>query len=104
MIEMARSKVPGVSFHVCDLTKDDVELGAFDLVTSFRFLGNAQDELRESALAAIVKRMSPGSYLIADSHRNPRALHELLHRITGGADHCMDLHLGKLRCRWNTMH
>jgi SAM-dependent methyltransferase len=97
MLELARSKVPSVSFHLCDLTKDDVDLGTFDLVTSFRFLGNAQDELRESALAAIVKRMSPGAFLIVDSHRNPHALYELLHRITGGAGHGMDLHLGKLR-------
>jgi SAM-dependent methyltransferase len=97
MIEVARSKVPGVSFHLCDLTKDDIDLGTFELVTSFRFFGNAQDELRESALAAIVKRMSPGAYLIADSHRNPHALNEILHRITGGGGHGTDLHLGKLR-------
>jgi hypothetical protein len=97
MIQLARSKVPGVSFHLCDLTKEDVEIGTFDLVTSFRFLGNAQDELRESAMDAIVKRMSPGAYLIVNNHRNPRALYELLHRMTGGGDHGMDLHLGKLR-------
>ncbi len=97
MIEVAGVKVAGASFHLADLTQDDPDLGTFDLVTSFRFFGNAQDELREGALRAIVKRMAPGGYLVINSHRNPRALYSLLDRLTGGNAGGMDLHLGKLR-------
>ena len=43
-------------------------LGLFDLVTSFRFFGNAQDELRSSALAAINRHLRPQGYLIINNH------------------------------------
>lgn len=98
MLEVARRKLPSTQFHLGDLTTSDIDLGGpFDLVTSFRFFGNAQPELRESALAAIVRRMRAGAHLIINSHRNPRALYAVLGRLTGAADHGMDLHMGKLR-------
>lgn len=97
MIEVARGKLPGTAFHLADLTRSDIDLGRFDLVTSFRFFGNAQDDLRQSAMQAIVKRLAPGGYLVINSHRNPRALYAMLDRLTGGNAGVMDLHLGKLR-------
>lgn len=97
MLKVAQEKVPGASFRLADLTNEDPDLGSFDLVTSFRFFGNAQDELRNSALKAIVKRMVPGGHLIINSHRNPRALSSLLDRLTGGNAGNMDLHFGKLQ-------
>ncbi|MBN8507272.1 MAG: class I SAM-dependent methyltransferase [Burkholderiales bacterium] len=97
MLSVARQKVPRVTFRQADLTTEDPDLGEFDLVTSFRFFGNAQDELREGALRAIVKRMAPAGYLIINSHRNPRSLASLFDRLTGGNAGNMDLHLGKLR-------
>jgi hypothetical protein len=97
MIEEARQKCPSTKFHLVDFTAEDPDLGQFDLVTSFRFFGNAQDTLREGALKAITKRMAPKGHLIINSHRNPRALYALLDRMTGGEAGTMDLHLGKLR-------
>lgn len=98
MLEVARRKLPSTEFRLGDLTTSDIDLGgSFDLVTSFRFFGNAQPELRESALAAIVRRMRAGAHLIINSHRNPRALYALLGRLTGTPDHGMDLHMGKVR-------
>ena len=98
MIEEARKKCPQTSFHLADLTQQAPDLGGnFDLITSFRFFGNAQDELREGALKAITQRMAPGGHLVINSHRNPRALYALLDRMTGGNTGSMDLHLPKLR-------
>ena len=97
MLKVAKEKVPGADFRLAYLTNEDPDLGSFDLVTSFRFFGNAQDELRNSALKAIVKRMAPGGYFIINSHRNPRSLSSLLDRATGGTAGNMDLHFGKLQ-------
>jgi hypothetical protein len=72
-------------------------LGQFNLVSSFRFFGNAQNELREAALAAITRRMAPGGHLLINSHRNPRALYALLGRLAGADAGGMDLTLAKLR-------
>ena len=97
MIEQARRKCPKVSFHLADLTTQDLELGQFDLVTSFRFFGNAQDELRDNALRAITRHMAAGAHLVINSHRNPRALFARLARLTGGDTSELDLDLPKLR-------
>lgn len=97
MLEAARKRLPETSFMACDLTQDDPDVGTFDLVTAFRFFGNAEDALREAALRAIVKRMAPGARLILNNHRNPGALYALLDRLTGGNANGMDLTLGKLR-------
>lgn len=97
MIEEAKKKCPQTRFHLADLTQQDLDLGEFDLVTSFRFFGNAQDELREGALRAITRRLARGGHLLINSHRNPRALYALLDRATGGTSGSMDLHLPKLR-------
>ena len=97
MLDEARRKCPQTEFRQADLTKEDPDLGEFDLATSFRFFGNAQDELREDALRAISKRLTRGGHLIINSHRNPRALYSVLGRLTGGSADAMDLHLPKLR-------
>lgn len=97
MLAVARAKLPDATFHLADLTKEDPDLGRFELITSFRFFGNAQDELREGVLRALVARLAPGGYLVINSHRNPRALYSLLDRASGGDAGSMDLHLGKLR-------
>lgn len=97
MIKAAAEKVPTAQFHLCDVTRDDPEIGEFDLITSFRFFGNAQDELREGVMKALVRRLKPGGHLVINSHRNPRALYALLDRLTGGQSGSMDLHLPKLR-------
>lgn len=97
MIEVAKRKLPATAFHLGDLTQDALDIGVFDLITSFRFFGNAQSDLREKALRALVQRLAPGGYLVINNHRNPRALYALLDRFTGGDTGGMDLHLPKLK-------
>lgn len=90
MLETARSKIPGARFVQADLTKDECSLGSFDLVSSFRFFGNAQGELREKVLGVLEGLVAPGGYLLVNNHRNPRAIAHLLLGATG-EDHGMDL-------------
>ncbi len=97
MLSIARGKCHSTRFVCTDLTRNDVELGLFDLITSFRFFGNAQDELRAAALAAINRHLRKGGYLIINNHRNPRSLRNIAHRATGGPDAGMDLTHAKLR-------
>jgi SAM-dependent methyltransferase len=94
MLDQARQKCPGAKLVQLDLTVTDKDFGEFDLITTFRFIGNAQDTLRNSALAALTRRLKPGGYLVLDSHRNPRSLRNLLHPGTAEGQ---DLHLAKLR-------
>lgn len=84
MLGKAREKCPSATFIHADLTRDTLDIGQFDLVTAFRFFGNAQDDLRESALTAMVGRLRPGGYLILNNHRNPKSLSALIRSITGG--------------------
>ena len=95
MLAHARDKSSATRFVQGDLTRQALDIGTFDLVTSFRFLGNAQQELRDAALAALSARLRAGGHLIVNSHCNPLALQALLHRASGGR-HGMDLHYGKL--------
>jgi len=84
MLEQARRKCPDVQFINADLTQDRAELGPFDLVTSFRFFGNAQPDLRSKVLQVLADLVKPGGYLIINNHRNPHSLATLLSRLTGG--------------------
>jgi SAM-dependent methyltransferase len=97
MLSQARQKCPQTTFHVADLTRDELDVGQFDLVSCFRFFGNAQDELRDAALSALAKRMRQGACLLINSHRNPRALHAWASRLSGAGAGGMDLTLAKLR-------
>jgi len=97
MLAVAREKCPQTRFVHADLTREACDdLGTFDLATAFRFFGNAQDDLRDAVLGAIVERLRPGGHLIVNSHRNPWSVAALLDRVTGG-NQGMDLHYPKLR-------
>ena len=96
MLEEAWRKCPSVKFVHADLTKDGVDLGKFDLVTSFRFFGNAQDELRAAVLRALNRVLHVNGQLVINSHRNPHSIAALLNSVTGGK-HGMDLHYFKLK-------
>ncbi len=95
MLAEARLKCPATRFLKADLTREDVDIGQFDLATSFRFFGNAEDELRQAAIAAIAKRVRPSGFLIVNNHRNPRSLGSMIAGL-GGSHHDMDLTHRKL--------
>jgi SAM-dependent methyltransferase len=96
MLEVARTKCPGTRFIEADITRTSLDLGKFDLLTSFRFFGNAQDALRHEVLTALARLLRPGGHLIVNNHRNPLSTSAFLHRITGGS-HGMDLTYFKFR-------
>jgi len=76
MIAKAKENTAATSFVHADLTREDPELGKFNVVSSFRFFGNAQDELRHDALRAITKYLEVGGLLIINNHRNPNQCRE----------------------------
>jgi SAM-dependent methyltransferase len=122
MLDVARGKCPRTTFIRADLTAEALPLPPFDLVTAFRFFGNAQDELRAAALDAMRRVLAPGGLLIANDHVNPGSLHRRLLRLRGNrrdgglpprellrllaahgfeADRWYGIGLGMLRSRWN---
>jgi SAM-dependent methyltransferase len=84
MIENAKQKCPEVRFINEDLTKNRPAIGQFDLVSSFRFFGNAQPDLRHQVLSVLFDLVKPGGYLVVNNHRNPNSLAAVFHRLTGG--------------------
>lgn len=96
MLRVAREKMPGVRFIEQDLTASQPDIGTFDLVTSFRFFGNAEHSLRVAVLNALNGVLRPGGYLLINNHRNPRCLASVLDVMTGGTQ-LMDLTHAKLQ-------
>lgn len=90
MVTEARHKLPAADFHVIDITTSEVGLGRFDLVSSFRFFGNADHALRQAVLRELNRRMETGALLVVNNHRNPCALMHRLASLAGGTIH-MDL-------------
>jgi len=84
MLGSAREKNPDIRFLQADLTRESHDLGTFDLITSFRFFGNAEDGLRDEVLGVIARLLCQDGYLIINGHRNPYALSNVLHVATGG--------------------
>ena len=72
---MARNTLTGVELIQADLTCTDT-LGdrRFDLITAFRFFPNAESQLRQDALTAIVRHLEPEGMLIFNNHRNRGSL------------------------------
>jgi ubiquinone/menaquinone biosynthesis C-methylase UbiE len=83
MMEQAKLKCESTIFLHADITKDSIDIPPLDLITAFRFFGNAQDELRHAVLAGLRKLIKPGGYLVINNHRNPCSLHGLMMRVKG---------------------
>ena len=86
MVEQAKEKCPQTQFVLQDLTLEPLAVAPFDLVTTFRFLGNAQPDLRSAALRALHDLVAPRGRLIVNNHRNPVSFHSLLRRLRGKAN------------------
>ena len=96
MLAVAKVKCDKSYFLQCDLTRHRVSIGLFDLITAFRFFGNAQDALRVEVLSVLNNYLMPDGILVLNNHRNPHAVRNLIHRCTGGRTD-MDLTLSKLQ-------
>lgn len=78
MLSSAREKCDSTQFLLADITDSIPDVGPVDLITAFRFFGNAQDELRRSALSALARLVKPNGLLLINNHRNPLQLQHLL--------------------------
>ncbi|GAB4268925.1 MAG: hypothetical protein Kow0029_04610 [Candidatus Rifleibacteriota bacterium] len=68
MLEQARSNLPGIRFIKADATRDMIELNRFTIITAFRFILNAQPELRSEALTWIYRQLIDDGLLIINNH------------------------------------
>lgn len=85
-IEMAKRKTRRTMFVCRDITAPEAGIeGAYDLITSFRFLVNAEPSLRLAGLKALASRLKDeSSWLIFNNHCNLlsyRALSWPVHRL-----------------------
>jgi trans-aconitate methyltransferase len=86
MLAVAASTCLRANFLKCDITRQPAPVKDVDLVTSFRFFGNAQQELRREVLAALSALLRPGGLLILNNHRNSAAPLIRLARWRGNPD------------------
>jgi len=96
MLREAKRKHPGIEFIEADITKTSLQHETVDLVTSFRFLGNADDDLRCAGVQACNRLLKLGGYFIINNHRNPLSIAALLGQLSG-MKHEMDLTYFKLK-------
>jgi SAM-dependent methyltransferase len=84
MLRIAAAQSPGVQLIQADITRNDV-LGQerFDLITAFRFLPNAQEDLRVEALRTLAAHLLPGGRLVFNNHKNHSSLLYRLGRMMG---------------------
>jgi ubiquinone/menaquinone biosynthesis C-methylase UbiE len=75
MVAQARAAHPRTTFILGDLTRDDLPIQTQQLVTAFRFFGNAESALRREVLTALHRRLVPGGFLILNNHRNPQSIY-----------------------------
>jgi trans-aconitate methyltransferase len=88
MLSIARKNESSkTQFILADLTKEDA-LGKqrFNLITSFRFFPNAQDELRQTSMARLVSHLEKDGYLVFNNHKNYTSNLYRLARIVGKKD------------------
>ena len=90
MIEQARKKINKTSLFVGDLTTDGFLIdGTFELITVFRFVLNAQIELRDRALRILSGRLTDeNSILIFNIHTNKYSyafLSYIFHKLFGSS-------------------
>jgi ubiquinone/menaquinone biosynthesis C-methylase UbiE len=83
MLDVARKKCPDTEFILQDITNDPLDIEPVDLVTAFRFFGNAQNDLRKQALSVLSGLVKPGGYLVFNNHRNPISISNLLLKARG---------------------
>lgn len=87
MVSQAREKCSKTEFFITDLTKNESPEKGFNLVTAFRFFGNAEQGLRVSVLKTLSEIIEPGGYLVINNHRNPWSVHETLLSLKGESNH-----------------
>lgn len=80
MLAEARRKLPRVRFIEHDLTVEPINLEPFDLITAFRFFLNAEKQLREETLAALLPMLRKGGYFLLNNHLRAESFNGMLAR------------------------
>jgi SAM-dependent methyltransferase len=80
MLERARKKVPGARLIRANITRDKIDIGTFDVITLFRFVLNADPELRNDVLGWLHGVMRPGGALVLNNHRSATSIRGFLYR------------------------
>lgn len=80
MIEIAKDKCPKSEIFHRDITKEKLA-GSFDVITSFRFFLNAEDELKRDVLNALYKNLSEAGFLVVNIHMNSQSFLGLAYRL-----------------------
>lgn len=86
MVSVAKEKCTKTTFTIKDITSEELEAEPFDVISSFRFFGNAQDELRMAVLKKMNLLLKQGGLLVVNNHRNPSSILCRLSNLTGGKD------------------
>lgn len=82
MLKGAKARVPHAIFYCLDVTRDNTDhIGSFDCVTLFRFIRNAEPELRVSILRWLHEHMHEGGLLIVNNHGNRMSIQSLFARL-----------------------
>lgn len=84
MLTYAKQRVPEAHLRCLDVTRDDSganEAGKFDCVTMFRFLRNAEPELRLGVLRWLAEHMNEGAVLVVNNHGNTGSILGLVQRL-----------------------
>lgn len=84
----ATCRSPVLQADLTAASHESNELGAFDLITAFRFFPNAEPALRLAAMRALAALLAPGGKLVFNNHQNDGSLtghlRRLKHRLGGG--------------------
>ncbi|MEE9355075.1 MAG: class I SAM-dependent methyltransferase [Methylococcaceae bacterium] len=96
MVSQAKKECKKTKFIIGDITKEKIDIDPVNLITSFRFFGNAQDELRIAVLEALNRLLVDDGYLLINNHRNPWAFSSISLRLAG-KNEGMDLSYFKLK-------
>lgn len=82
MLKEAKNRVPYANFYCLDVTRDNTDhIEKFDCVTLFRFIRNAEPELRVSVLTWLHQHMNDDGLLIVNNHGNSTSTQSLIARL-----------------------
>jgi len=83
MLQQAREKCKRTEFLHCDITREGLQIPPMNLVSAFRFFGNAQNELRLEVIRAIHAILDDDGYFILNNHQNAYSVRRMLHYCLG---------------------
>ena len=81
MLTEARRRVPTARLIQVDVMTNPPDVGAFQVISLFRFILSAEDHLREGVLRWLRTVIAPGGVLVVNNHLNRWSITGLRHRL-----------------------